>query len=339
MGDHLEPGDPVSGTFGGDCSPDPDRRDDGSAGRSRRSVLRRGGLAAALGLVGVAGCLAPGRPDRGVEGLPDYARWLPSAGALGIGDGYYSFSHLDVGAVVENRERFDASEYRSFADPFEGEGSILPPVEQVSGGVLAYASADGSSLLVVEGSFTAEVAAERLRAAGFESSLNRGGFDLHEGPDGTLGVKDGIVAGAISPRDRHPEFARAVLDAGQGTARRLVDADEDARGLVAALGDRLNALGLLTPGNLEAGYGPDGLSVAGRSVRLDAAGATVELVFVYDDPDGVDLASIQETAVGRDNALTGTREVSASADGRVARVSGRTDVEGLLLDGLSVRVG
>lgn len=333
--------------------------------RSRRRFLRGASAAATATLAGLAGCVGrdAGGGDGGSGRSPGtgtgtdggtgtgttgtgtdprtYTDWLPAPGALDAGSDVYSFSRLDVGQVVANRDRFDPAEYRSLAGTYGAAGTVFPPVEAVDGVTSAVVSRRGTLLLVVEGSFSAADAAQRLTdrpGRPFEPSGEYGGYDLYAGEDGVFGVDDGVLAGTTSNREGAEAMTRTLVDAGRGEADRLVETNAEADRLATELGDPLGAFGTLAPGNLNDGFDPASLAAAGQSAHLTDEGARFDLVLLYGNADAVDGAAIETTARESAGTMGRTRDLSVSVSGRLATVTGVVDAERLTFGTFSVGI-
>ena len=303
---------------------------------TRRDLLRSGGYLAAVAAVGASGCLGRFGTDGGAD-EPALERWLPSEAAFGVDGESYFLSRLDVATVVENHDRFDRERYERFVDAY-GDDSLRPPVDTVETVTTAIVPGAQATLLAVEGSFSREAAVDGVTGAGNERTGDHAGYEMYAGDRGAFGVREGTLVGVPSTRGDADELARTVIDAGRGEAERLVAADDDAARLVEALGSGFAAVGLLGPRNVDQAYDSGSLVGMGRAVRLTADAAELDLVFLYDDAEGVDPDAVRSAATDDPSMAGQLRDVSASSSGRVARVTGHLDADQLTLERNSVGV-
>lgn len=328
---------------------------------SRREFLGRVPVAAlAAGLGGLAGCTATGR-DGDTGNLPEYAGWLyDPTPILEVDNRLYAT--FDVASLYEHRDLLPEGLFSVLETVDDTLTSVdVPALGNVT--AIAYTMFDHGAwstnpesgvTLVAEGSFDADaIQAELGDLADVRDRGTHAGYALHstafEWDLGSLGeheasltvgtAESGLVLGAtFDVEERTAETVTRAIDARRGEAATVGEAFDDAAVLLEELGDATVAVGLdvrreYLDNYVDADEYPELnetlKDVVGLGADLSFEGGDLQgdLVFVFVDADAAEDADVTGAVADADG--TTPEEVSATTDGRVARITARIDPEEL----------
>jgi hypothetical protein len=340
----------------------------------RRSVLKAGGMLAALGTTGFAGC--SGFLGGGSDPEPADYRYDPSV--LAETENKF-FGTVDYAGLYEAREYLPESTRESFE---EGGDSPVAPEEietmtgvggaQVSVGESTSSSVFGS--LAILGSFGADAVATDLEDDGAEQLGEYEGFTLYENAEesspGDIGddettavaaVRDGVVVFGAAGREGEAtasvtsrEAAETMIDAGNGEVDRLEPNNERAAQLGDRFGDATMMLGgqidpaLVERATSEAQQGMatqflTGFRAGGVGMTVDGETTTMTAIFLYTDAGTAEDSGVTELVELTSDRFVeenpGLDSLDAEYDGNAAVVTLEGETEAVFEEGSSVGPG
>jgi len=321
----------------------------------RRTVLKVGGLAAALGATGLAGCNGF-LGDSEELGPADY-RYDPSA--LVETENVF-FGNLDYAALYENREYFPDSEQDMF-EPTEDtdfDPEELDAVTGVGGAQISVGESTSSTVFVslaVLGSFEASTVQSDLEDEEAEQIGEYEGYTLYEETqeasngntiaDDTsyvVAVRDGVVIAGVAETEGEAvtevtsrEAAEAMVDAANEEVDRLDTDGEYMSQLSDRFGDATMTMGAridsgvttlaTTAGGQQAGQYVDGLRGGGVGMTVDGETTTIESALLYEDSEAAEDTGIvdvfglfEDQAVEEDNGIT---DITTEYDGNAVVIT------------------
>lgn len=295
----------------------------------RRSVLRAGGVLAAMGMTGLAGCsgiMGGGEPP----GPADY-RYDPSAIAEAKNK---FFGTVDYAGLYEQREYFPESTRKSFES---SEDSPVSPenVDTMTGvGGAQITVGEGTSTavfgsIVVLGSFPGSAIESNLKDDGATKLEEYEGFTLYENAGSAAdsdiasnqnttavaAVRDGVVIAGVAGSQGEAatdvtseQAARTMIDAANGNVDRLEPNSETAKQLGERFGDSSVMFGVeIDPGLITAleamsGQGQSsmstqfvqGLTAGGFGMTVDGETTTMEGALLYEDATAAEESGVVE---------------------------------------------
>lgn len=336
----------------------------------RRSVLKAGGVLAALGTTGVAGCsgiLGGG----GTPGAADY-RYDPSV--LSETENKF-FGTVDYAGLYEARESFPESTRESLES---AEDSPVPPedIDSFTGVGGAQISIEGGSSatafgsVALLGSFEASAVRTDLEDDGAEQVGEYEGYTLYENagdssPSDIAGgetsavaaIRDGVAifgaggaSGEASTQVTGRQAAETMIDAGNGEVDRLEPNSERAQQLTDRLGES-NVLvgGQVDPALVETAIRQsqggaqtqfiEGVRAGGFGMAVDGATTTMNVVLLYTDAETAENSGVQELVdLAAQQAVEnnpGLDSVEAEYDGNAAVVTVEGETETIFEEGSS----
>ncbi len=339
----------------------------------RRSVLKAGGVLAALGTTTLAGC--SGLLGGGDPGPADY-RYDPSV--LAETENKF-FGSVDYAGLYEAREYLPESTRESVEG---GEDSPVAPEEvetmtgvggaQVSVGESTSSSVFGSAAIL--GSFGSDAVATTLEDDGAEQTGEYEGFTLYENveessPEGidddegtaVAAVRDGVVIfggggrqGEATASVTGRQAAETMIDAGNGEVDRLEPNAERAR----QLGDRLGDATVMAGGQIdpalvelataEAQQGMatqfvTGLRAGGFGMTVEEDTTTMTGLLLYTDATTAEDSGVKELVELTADQLVaenaGLDSLEAEYDGNAAVVTLEGETETIFEEGSSAGAG
>jgi hypothetical protein len=341
--------------------------------RSRRSVLKTSGVAAVLGVTGLAGC--SGLLGGGSAGPSDY-QYDP---ATLVETENQFWGSAEYAQLYEARDNFPESTRESFEST--GDSAVDPAdIETMTGiGGAEIAMGEGSGTVFgsfgVLGSFERSAVEESIQSEeSAEQSGEYEGFTLYENagstsPGGfggvpmdttaTAAVGDGALLVGFAAADGEggasvtgEQAARTMIDAGNGNAASLADNSEYAPELDDRLGDASVVVGgQIDPGLVETmtqGGGMQsqfvtGVRAGGFGMSVDGETTTMNVVGIYTDSGAAEESGIVELVdLGTQQAVeqnAGLESVDASYDGNAAVVTIEGDTRTIFEQGTSAGPG
>ncbi len=330
----------------------------------RRSVLKTGGVVAALGVTGLAGCsglIGGGGSD---PGPADY-QYDPSV--LAETENKF-FGTLDYAGLYEQRENFPESSQESFES---SEDSPVDPgdIDSVTGvGGAQISIAEGSSTsvfgsVVVLGSFEQSTVESDIQDDGAEQIGEYEGFTLYENAgeatdsgfsedDSTTAVaavREGVLIVGVAGTEGEAatdvsseQAARTMIDAGNGDADRLEPNSERAQQLGERFGESTMMVGgQIDPGLVEAAMQQsqggtqtqfiNGVRAGGFGMTVDGETTTMEVVLLYEDAGTaeesgvVELVDLTSEQAVEENPGLDTFEAEYDGDAAVVTIGGDTE--------------
>ncbi|WP_018256997.1 hypothetical protein [Halomicrobium katesii] len=289
---------------------------------TRRSVLRRGATAVAIGLAtGLSGCtgsLPPlsskpryGRVDVPDAGPPKYRRWLPAGWD----------SETDEDWVITYAE----------PGPFEGpvpeefvarRGFHKLELDYFGIGYENYDSLTTTNLAtVIEAEFTADDVAATLADTGYESERSYRGYDVYSRSDvrRRAAVRDGVVVWASANEHNAPDI-EGTIDAGHGHTERYHEQND----AFEAVTDAAGASRMLYIGGSHPGLNPEIAELGADAFRIDDGVAYHLLIERYESAADNSADRTKSALEQQRHELTKeARTVDVEADGRFMTVSAR----------------
>lgn len=337
---------------------------------NRRSVLKAGGLLAALGTTGLAGCsgILGGGDDSGPAGY----RYDPS---VLVETENKFFGMVDYAGLYEAREHFPESTRESFES---ADDSPVPPEEidsftgvggaQISMGDTSSTSVFGSMALL--GSFGMDAVQTDLEDDGAEQVGEYEGFTLYENAGGSspsniaqgdttavAAVREGVAifgaggsSGEASTSVTGRQAAETMIDAGNGDVDRLEPNSERARQLAERVGESNVVVGgqidpelvetamQQSQGGMQTQF-VEGIRAGGFGMTVDGATTTMNVVLLYTDAGRAEESGVQELAdLASQQAVEnnpGLDSVEAEYDGNAAVVTVEGETETIFEEGSS----
>ena len=340
----------------------------------RRSVLKAGGVLAALGTTGLAGC--SGFLGGGDAAPGDY-RYDPSV--LAETENKF-FGNVDYAGLYEARENFPESTRESFES---AEDSPVAPEEidtftGVAGAQIAIEDAPSSSVfgsMALLGSFEASAVQSDLEADGAQESGEYEGFTLYENVDesspgdiadggegsAVAAVRDGVaIFGAAGSEGGSGagvtgrQAAETMIDAGNGDVDRLEATSDRAGQLTDRFGDaNVMVGGQVDPALVETAMAQgqqgaqtqfiNGVRAGGFGMTVEGTTTTMTLALLYTDAERAENSGVQELAdLASQQAVEnnpGLDSVEAEYDGNAAVVTVEGETETIFEEGASAGTG
>lgn len=339
----------------------------------RRSVLKAGGVLAALGMTGLAGC--SGILGGGDSAPADY-RYDPSV--LAETENKF-FGSVDYAGLYKQRENLPESSRESFES---AEDSPVPPedIDSFTGVGGAQITIEGSSSatsfgsVALLGSFGADALQTDLTDDGAEQVGEYEGFTLYENagdssPGDIAGgdtaavaaVRDGVAifggagsSGEASTPVTARQATETMIDAGNGDADRLEPNSERAKQLTDRLGEsNVMAGGQVDPALVETAMQMsqggaqtqfiEGIRAGGFGMTVDGATTTMNVVVLYTDAETAENSGVQELAdLASRQAVEnnpGLDSVESEYDGNAAVVTVEGETETIFEEGSSAAPG
>lgn len=337
----------------------------------RRSFMKASGMAAALGVTGLAGC-------SGIlgGGGSDTTNWQYDPGTLASTQMRF-FGSMQYGELYEMRDELPGSMDSSFET--DSSSSVNPEdldmISGVGGGQLSMETESGSFFgsMVATGDFDADAIGQEIESEGnAQQSGEYEGYTLYEGanldeempggsvPDetptsatATVAVSDEAVVFGVTVDQgtdlgvTGQESVEAMIDAESGSGTRLSANSDHASELYSKLGNETMVVGgevdaeLMDLAEEQGGAGMggqmmSGLRAGGLSAAIDPSTTTYKFALIYESSQAAEDSGIVSLVNLMGQQTSDSEEINsidASQDGSTVVVTIEGDTQALLSQG------
>jgi len=321
---------------------------------SRRNVLRRGSIAAGIGVLGsLAGCAQFDQSTGGTddsngkatetdgsngeatetdggndESYAAYRAWLPEPDAVDE-DHYYSW-YVDYNQLRANESHFDPEVYDRYTEDEELFAKSDFSAADADGAVSLTPVNDGDTPAVVTGSFSATDVADSLTENGFEEDRDIGEYTVYRNSSrGEFGVRDGTIVLTGDPNSDH---LRTLIETQNGEVSRYTEARDDMATLLDRFGPETFVGGDTSDPTTEEEADPENLDFAGQvgysfGDAVEGETTTSEVAVLFETAEDIDMGAVSEfTGTDWFDAYT---EISSVQEGRMVIVTGEVPTDEL----------
>jgi hypothetical protein len=294
---------------------------------SRRTVLRTGTAAVALG--SIAGCSAlPGGSGGGLLGGFNYGQYLIEPNELDRGT--YSFSYSQPTTFAENEDNLDSDAYDSLEDGFSNINDLTDVDYDAVNHLVEFGPA-----IVMKASFNKEDVVETIEdnenndfdddeISGFTTYINEA-----ETQGFAINGETIIYTSTGRSSDRTPDdVLELIIGAKNGEEDRYADEYEAFGVLTDKLGTSASVSGSASEEEYDTGEF-DNVVASGSSTSINGENSTVKIVYVHEDEDDVDVEGIQDFIEDDENGFTleEANDYTVSSSGRATIINAEYDTD------------